>query len=479
MKTLAALAVLSLLPGAMLAQQSGQDSSSPAAKRATELVWLINSGDRAAGRAYAQANYAPSFLTMAPMEAHLGHISRLHDQTRGVELHSFQESKPTEATALLKSKLTGDWQALHVRVEPEPPHRISGIGLRRPQPPASAGPARQLTDAERVQELDGFLRKLADADVFSGAVLLAKDGKPLFGKAYGQASKEFNAPNRVDTKFNLGSMNKMFTAVAIAQLAERGKLSLDDPLSKYLPEYPDPEAAKKIRIKHLLTHTSGLGSYFNEQFRESSRARWRSVDDMMELAKGDSLAFEPGSRWAYSNTGFLVLGKVIEKASGQDYYEYVRENIFKPAGMTNTDSYELDRVTPNLALGYEKEFADGGVSFRNNLFEHVIRGGPAGGGYSTAEDLLRFDAALRSNKLVGPEYTKLLLSPKPELNSPGYGYGFGVNAERQIAGHSGGFPGISSNLDMFLGNGYTAVVLSNYGGGSMPVVRKIQELVPR
>ncbi len=145
--------------------------------------------------------------------------------------------------------------------------------------------------------------------------------------------------------------------------------------------------------------------------------------------------------------------------------------------MTNTDAYDLDMVNPNLALGYEKEFTDDGVRFRNNLFKHVIKGTPAGGGYSTVEDLLKFDIALRSNKLVASEYSKLLLTSKPELNSPEYGYGFSINTKQSIAGHNGSFPGISSNLDMFLANGYTAVVMSNYSGASMPVVSKIEELM--
>jgi CubicO group peptidase (beta-lactamase class C family) len=174
----------------------------------------------------------------------------------------------------------------------------------------------------------------------------------------------------------------------------------------------------------------------------------------------------------------LVLGAVIEKVTGQSYFDYVRENIYKPAGMTNTDAYELDLVTPNLAVGYQKEYGeDGTARFRNNIFQHVIRGGPAGGGYSTVGDLLKFDAALRANKLVGAEYVKQLLAPKPELNSPAYGYGFGVDTKNRIVGHSGGFPGISSNLDMFLDSGYTAIVMSNYGGGSQPVTRKMQELI--
>ena len=478
----ALLAVLLAAPGAhelgaRQAQPQTPAPDAPAARRARELGRVVRAGDRAAAREYIKENYAPEFLERAPMERHLGFLAQAHDTTRGVEFHSLQEEKPNEVTALFKGKLTGSWEAIIVRVEAQPPHRITALGRRPPRPPAEAGPPRKLTEAQLAAELDAHLKKLAEADVFSGAVLVARQGRPIYQKAFGLASKEFGAPNKVDTKFNLGSMNKMFTSVAMAQLVERGKLSFDDPLAKFLPDFPDAESAKKIRIKHLLTHTSGLGSYFNQKFSDSSRAKFRTVDDMLKLAAGEKLAFEPGTRWAYSNTGMLVLGAVIEKATGQSYFDYVRENISRPAGMINTDCYELDLVTPNLALGYQKEFTDQGVRFRNNLFEHVIRGGPAGGGYSTVEDLLRFDVALRSGKLVGAEYVKLLLSAKPELNSPAYGYGFGVDAARRIVGHSGGFPGISSNLDMFLDGGYTAVVLSNYGGGSPPVTEKIRELV--
>jgi CubicO group peptidase (beta-lactamase class C family) len=343
--------------------------------------------------------------------------------------------------------------------------------------PDSEAAARRLSDDEVVVELDAFVKKLADADAFSGAVLLAKDGEVLYTKAYGMANKDFDAPNRVDTKFNLGSMNKMFTSVAIAQLVERGKLSYDDPLSKFLPDFPTAADAKKIKIKHLLTHTSGLGSYFNQKFQKSSRALFRTVTDQMKLAKNEKLQFEPGTKWAYSNTGMLVLGAVIEKATGQDYYAYIRENIYQPAGMTSTDSYELDRVNPNLAVGYEKQILVSGVTFKNNIFDHVMRGGPAGGGYSTVEDLLKFDVALRSGVLVNAESRRKLLSAKPEINSPEYGYGFIIQNGGKIVGHSGGFTGINSNLDMFLESGYTAVVMSNYSQGALPVVGKIRQLV--
>src|SRR5687768_1828016 len=403
-------------------------AQSPAESRAREFVALINSGDRAAIRKYVDANFSGAMRNM-PMEQHLFFISAERDQSGGLEISGIQESVENAVTLLVKTKLTGQWQALRVAVEPTAPHKIVGIGKREPKPPATA--LRKLSKKEIGSELETFAKKLASADVFSGTLLLAKDGEVIYKGAFGVANKDFNAPNRIDTKFNLGSMNKMFTAVAIAQLVEKGKISFDDPLSKFIPDFPNAEAAQKIRIKHLLSHTAGLGGYFSERYNGMSRERLRSVDDMMRLAREDekNISFEPGSKWAYSNTGMLVLGKVIEIASGQTYFEYVRENIYRPAGMTNTDAYELDRVNPNLAVGYDKRFTDTGVEWANNVFAHVMRGGPQGGGFSTAEDLLKFDQALRSGKLVNADTLKILTSPKPELNSPSYGYGFGVDPD--------------------------------------------------
>ncbi len=458
---------------------NAQPSTSQAAaeKYAREIINFSNTGDRVAYRKFVEANFDGDFLKI-PMQQHLGFISSMHDQTRGWEYVKVQDWNANEVVVLVKSKLTGAADALMVRVEAVQPYKIIGIGLRPPKADLNTS-ANKLSAEQAARELETSVKRLAEADVFSGAVLLAKDGKVIFKGAVGMANKDFNAPNKVDTKFNLGSMNKMFTGVAIAQLVEKGKISYDDPLSKYIPDFPNAEAAKKIQIKHLLTHTAGLGGYFSPRFWNQSRDQVRTVDDMMKLAREDekSIAFEPGSQWRYSNTGMMVLGKVIEIASGQSYFDYVRENIYKPAGMTNTDCYELDKINTNLAVGYDKQFTDDGAAWSNNIFAHVMRGGPQGGGYSTVEDLLKFDQALRSGKLVSAATFKLLTSPKPELNSPGYGYGFGVVPERNVAGHSGGFPGISSNLDMFLGSGWTAIVMSNYSRGSGPVSKKMVELI--
>ena len=453
-------------------------SNGEAERRVKEFARLFDTGSIAEFKKYAAENFAPSFLNDVPMERHIEFFRSTYDMTRGLEFHSIEDASPNQVTALFKNKLTGRWMSLQARVEPDAPHRIAGLGMRAPNPRVGAPSTKKRSDDEIRDELQTLMKKLADADVFSGTVLLARDGVPIFQGAYGMANKDFNVPNQIDTKFNLGSMNKMFTAVAVAQLVERGKLSFDDPLSKFLPDFLDPASAEKIKVKHLLTHTAGLGGFFSKAWQESSRALYRTVDDQMKRAAADErLLFEPGTRHQYSNTGMLVAGKVIEIASGQDYYDYVRENIYAPAGMLNSDCYELDKVNSNLAVGYQKHYDENGISFRNNIFEHAFRGGPQGGGYSTVEDLLKFDIALRSNKLVSAESVKLLLSGKPELRSPRYGYGFSIDDQQKIAGHGGGFIGINSNLDMFLGSDWTAVVMSNYGRGAMIPQQVMRELV--
>ncbi|MFN8571244.1 MAG: serine hydrolase domain-containing protein [Gemmatimonadaceae bacterium] len=463
---------LPFLVAAIVITHTPVNAQTPATQRAREVVAIINSATPKVLKAYADSAFGGS-MRDTPIESWVGIFLGLRERSGGLEWLSVQEESPSRTVVRMTRKLTGEANTLQVSVD-SASRRITRIDLR---PPAGATP-RIASDAELASTLQRYVTALASVDAFSGSVLLAKDGKVLYSAAFGSANKDYAAPNTIDTKFNLGSMNKMFTSVIIAQLVEQGKLSYDDPLSKFLPDFPSAAAAQKVKIKHLLTHTSGLGSYFNDEFFKSSRDRFRSVDDMMQLAKGDSLAFEPGTRWSYSNTGMLVLGKVIEVVTKQDYFDYVREHVYTPAGMTRSDAYELDGVNENLAVGYEKEYADDGTKrYRNNIFMHVMRGGPAGGGYSTAPDLLRFANALTSGKLVSPATYELMTTPKPDVSSPQYGYGFQLQPPNNTAGHSGGFPGISSNLDIFKGTGYVAVVLSNYGDTGQPVVDKIRALV--
>ncbi len=375
------------------------------------------------------------------------------------------------AHAHSQSAARGRWLAMWL---------ITGLLFTLNMPPLHAqtasiqhAPAPDISEGELIRQVKAYVGQQVVDDKFSGTILIAKDGEVLYKQAFGLASIAYQAPNRVDTKFNLGSMNKMFTAVAIAQLAEQGKLAFDDPMSKHLPDYPNQAVAEQVTIHHLLTHTAGLADYFNEQFIEASRARFRTIDDFLPLFVNEPLQFEPGSQWAYSNSNFMVLGAIVEAVSGENYFDYVREHIYQPASMVNTDAYELDQETPNLATGYTRP--SGATEWQNNLFEHVIKGGPAGGGYSTVEDLLRFAQALNAHELLSAESTELVTSPKVRADGgyeAHYSYGFmheTFNGYQRI-GHSGGFPGINSELNIYPELGYVVAVMSNYDPPSANLV---------
>ncbi|WP_298546999.1 serine hydrolase domain-containing protein [uncultured Aquimarina sp.] len=330
-----------------------------------------------------------------------------------------------------------------------------------------------ISETEFINKTTVLLNKLSTNDIFSGAVLIAKGNKILFEKAYGEASKRFHVANTINTKFNLGSMNKMFTAIAIMQLAEKEKIALQDPISKYVDEsWLSKEITDQITIHHLLSHTSGLGSYFNKTFFTSSRELYRNIDQFKPLVKESTLSFTPGEKYRYSNTGMLLLGVIIQKSSGQDYFEYIKEHIYHPAGMISSDSFEMDEPIENLAIGYIPT-ANNSTGWKNNIFKHVIKGGPAGGGFSTIKDLHNFALALSNGELVSKSSSELLWT---DHIKSGYGYGFTINKSKagKVVGHGGGFPGLNSQMSMFLDNGYIMVVMSNYDRGADPVAKKIR-----
>jgi CubicO group peptidase (beta-lactamase class C family) len=312
------------------------------------------------------------------------------------------------------------------------------------------------------KELDAKLSQLAAEDKFSGAVLIGKDGKVFWQKAYGKADREAGIPNTVETRFNLGSMNKMVTSVAIAQLVQQGKLKFTDTIAQDLPDYPNREVANKITVHQLLTHTSGLGDFFGPEFLEKKDSL-HELRDYLPLFAGKPLQFEPGTGWSYSNAGFLVLGLIVEKLSGQNYYDYVQEHIFGPTGMKHSGSPLATQKAADLAVGY----TNAGGKLNRNTDMLPWRGSSAGGGYSTVGDLLKFDQALRGHSLLNAELTDTILAGKvhPPKFPEGakYAYGFGdknINGDR-IVGHTGGFPGVNARLAMHLNSGYTVVVLAN------------------
>ena len=464
-----------LVVGVMLAATAyvpAQQGEPPAVARSRELLAAVNSGGDVLRRFIAD-NFSKSFLDFAPVDRHIDVLGSLRSGGE-LTIETVQPLARTESRLVLRSAQSSERRAMRVAVDPAPPHRIRNIAVGPQAVPPVA--MEDVSDAGIVRALGTLFDRICENDGFSGTVMLSLDGQQLFQRACGLANRADRVPMRIDTKLNLGSMNKMFTAVAIAQLVEAGKLAFDDPVGKHLPEYPIADVTSKVRIQHLLTHTSGLGSHFTEEFQNASRTRFRTVRDFMAIVEKQKPAFEPGTRWQYSNSGFMLLGAIVEKVSGRSYFDYVREHLYQPAGMTDTGEYEMDEPVANLGIGYVRD-REQPSRWRNNLFIHTIKGGPAGGRFSTVGDLTRFANALRSGKLVKKATWEMLASAKPELNSPDYGYGFAISGDGDMVGHSGGFPGISAQLAIYLKSGYAIAALSNYGAPAPTVVDQVRALL--
>lgn len=319
-----------------------------------------------------------------------------------------------------------------------------------------------------IEEFEAFLEKLNAADSFSGGILVAKDGIPLLQKAAGLADKSFAVANQIETKFNIGSIGKSFTAIAIAQLAERGLLSFNDPLSKWVPNYPRA-VGDKITIHHLLTHTSGLGD-FPPTYGHAWTEPFHCLDHLLPLLFEATLSFEPGSGWQYSNTGYTLLGAVIEAISGHDYVDHMKTHLYLQAGMYHTDAYEKDQVVANMAVGYThvNPLGEGKiVRERKNLYLLPYKGGPAGGSYSTLRDLFFFERALRTHQLLSPTFTSIVLEGKviPDPSHPDTRYAYGFADQRmdgkRVIWHNGGLPGYNAYFGICLELGFTVIVLTN------------------
>lgn len=318
------------------------------------------------------------------------------------------------------------------------------------------------TDArmdEALAALSAHAEELAEADRFSGAMLVAQNGEILLEDAWGLADREAGTPNTPDTKFRVGSITKMFTAVAILQLVESGRLALDDPIGKYLTDYPNQELASTVTVRHLLTHSGGTGDVVDDDHWDTylqHRLELREHSDYIALFGDRAVSFEPGSRYEYSNYGFILLGALIEAVTGESYYDYVREHVFTPAGMTATDSLPESEDVPGRAVSYMRS-NDSWVSAADLL---PWRGNAAGLGYSTVGDLNRFAGALTSGVLL----SDAMLAEATHVQPPGYKYGFGFMifpGGTKPYGHSGGAPGVNGVLVIYPEYGYVVVVLSN------------------
>ena len=324
--------------------------------------------------------------------------------------------RPTRVSGWVEERDSDQFVSFTMWVSAAKRPKILALDLG-PIPRPAAFPIPRLTEGEAIAGVEALLSKQAVADRFSGAALVARDGKVRFADAYGQADRERGIPNTIETRFRIGSMNKMFTAVATLQLVEAGKLALDDTVGKHLRGYPNSEVATKVTVRHLLTHTGGTGDIFGPEY-DANRLQLREHADYVKLYGSRAPNFPPGTRFEYSNYGFVLLGAIIEAVSGESYYDYVREHVFGPAGMTSTDSLPESVEVPNRSIGYMRS-GSGAQSWQPNTDWLPWRGTAAGGGYSTVGDVARFADALTGHKLLSPAFTELLLAGKIDLGSRG------------------------------------------------------------
>lgn len=439
------LSLLATMPGAT--QPTLPDT--PAGRMLGKWLDAFNSGDRARMTAFLET-YQPERL------GNLDGAIDFRKGTGGFDLYSIDKSEPLLIEATVHEREgEGNYGNLQMKVGAGEPAHIVSMGIRVKEPPPGAPQRARLTQEQAAGGWKAEIDRAVAADNFSGAWIWAKGGETLASGAAGMADRDRKIPNTLDTQFRLGSMNKMFTAVSVLQLVQKGKVSLDDALIKYLPDYPNRERAEKVKVRHLLSHTGGTGDFFGPEF-DQNRLQLRTLQDYVGLFGKRALKFEPGSRWEYSNYGFILLGIVIEKVTGKSYYDYVRENIFAPAGMNATDSEPESKQISKRSAGYMKQ--DG--KWVSNVDTLPWRGTSAGGGYSTAGDLLKFARALLAHKLIGAEL--LDEATRPQSKDAPYGFGFQTaNRGARSFGHGGGAPGMNGDLQIFPESGQVIVVLAN------------------
>jgi CubicO group peptidase (beta-lactamase class C family) len=432
-------ALISTITFGVVALAAAQISGDvPNAKKIQDYVTAFNAGEPQMAE-FLRNNAA---LQQRSLEDRLAAYRQVSARLKSLEVRSVSTVKVgAQEMSVTVEAATGSGGKVSVtfNFEPQLPNKLVSLRFEDAGGPGEQAAGPPLAQAEFAKKVAALMDERAAKDEFSGVVLVTHKGKTVFEKAYGLADKEKNIPNNLNTKFNLGSINKIFTRVAIEQLARQGTLSLDDKLGKFLPDYPNHDAANKVTVSELLNMTSGITDFFGDRYESADKAKLKTLADYLPLFADEPLLFEPGTDHQYSNGGYLVLGLIVQKVSGEDYYEYVKQHIFQPAGMKDTDSYSQDQVVPNRAEGYIRQGSD----WKNNRSTRPARGSSAGGGYSTAHDLLRFSIAFTNG-----DFNNSANKDVPRREQP-----FGV---------AGGAPGMNTNLFFDPKSQSAIILLSNY-----------------
>lgn len=391
---------------------------------------------------HAKAHESPGFAKIKDL------FQRLHANYSPLEFHhaemvEFSMGDHTSYILHIYAKQSGAkmWQDFQMRLDPEIPHLITGIGFIAEVAEPISLPNGTIEQKETLAWLDKYIDKLATDNDFFGRIIIAKGDKILFEKSTGFTDPERKTKITSETLFNLGSGNKMFTALAIMQLEEQGKLSLTDNLLKYFPDFPDKARAAQTTLHHLLSHTSGLAEYWTSENADAmaAAADWHQI---LQLIYKDGFQFEPGSEAGYCNSNFMLLGRIIELASGQDYFDYIQANIYDKAGMTKSGTFENDSQTLPLARFLTRDDNNGW-----KIAKHGKKGSPAGGGYSNGTDILKFSKALKNNVLVSKATFENMTTDKTQGLKDAFPYGYGFILSRNAGPDAYGHGGIASGIN--------------------------------
>lgn len=415
---------------------SAASPKTEAEKAFDEWLVVFNSNDEEALKTFSAKRLGYSDIS---------YFLDVRDESGGLDLVKVERNEPHRFIATMRERGPKTFRRVTVELDAAGSEKLKKLTTRSLAIPQS----------EAIAGLDAFAQRMAREERFSG-VLAIKEGQQLvYQKAFGMADRQNDIPVVIDTPFFFASQGKMFTAVSVLQLIEAGELELNAPFGKYLTDYPN-KAMAKVTIRQLLTHTGGTGGIGLLNPEDSAnRKTVRTLDDIIKLNSSRPPDFDPGSRMDYSNYGFILLGAIIEKVSGKDYYDYVTKRVLEPAGMTKTSWPTLDEMK-NVAIPYTTNQ----YKFLLSALETLPwRGGPAGGGVSTAADGLRFIDALRSGKLL----SKSLLAEATKPQEEWYGYGFitGYSGYSQQWGHGGNASGTDTSLYFFPAQDTTIACLGN------------------
>lgn len=437
---------------------SAQMPDSPTGRMAGALIELVGSGEPDALGEFLRTRVAE-----AADEAVGNELSAVVRECSGGE--PAEARKTGSYSAVVELTLPMGRCQLAYTVDSEPPHGLLEleVGVLLGGPGRAPDPIELPTgsEAEILAALETELERRAADDRFAGVVLLARDGEPVWQRAFGLADRGAGRANTVETRFDVGSITKLITKIAIAQLAQAGTLDLESTVQEILPDYPNPAIGRRITIAQILDHSSGLGDIFNQRWAAADKSKLLDPRDFFPLFVDQPLAFEPGTSQRYSNAGYVLLGAIVEAVSGSSYYDYVERNVFAPAGMGASGFPVRDGSDPGLAIGY---VGGGEGEPEPNLGRLPIRGCPAGSSSHTAGDLLRLDRALRGGKLLDPRWTAWV-----------FGGEVGDGPSWPI-GMAGGGPGVSALLEG--DDRTTVVVLSNLAppGGEQLGMKAFQSL---